>query len=44
LAGDDVAWGIWAGPLRLPTGRQILEIAADTKQFSVGVTYSLTVS
>jgi len=44
MAGDVVAWGIWAGPLRLSPGRHSLEIAADTMQFSVGVTYSLTVT
>jgi hypothetical protein len=40
---DAVAWGIWAGPLDLAPGRHTLSISARATEFTLGVTYALTV-
>lgn len=43
VAGDFVAWGVWAGPLELAPGKHTVEITAYTPEFSVGVEYALNV-
>jgi hypothetical protein len=42
-SGDAVAWGIWVGPVKLEKGEHTIEIAGETGDFEVGVTYELTV-
>jgi hypothetical protein len=42
-AGDAVAWGVWVGPLKLDPGVHVLEITADTEDFSINVSYGLDV-
>jgi hypothetical protein len=43
-AGDAVAWGVWAGPLKLSPGKHTVEIYAHTPEFEIGVEYDLTVT
>jgi hypothetical protein len=44
VAGDAVAWGVWAGPLKLSPGKHTVEISAYTPEFEIGVEYDLTVT